>query len=113
MVAGLARAFRKGMVFAGASDSDFDPKLPRIGLLRDRLLFRYGIRSVDKVVVQSERQLEMCRRSFGRNAVRINSCYGFEGAPAEHRGPIIWVGAVRPVKNASLFLEVARRLPQY
>lgn len=113
MVAALASMLHKNAVFAGASDSDFDPGLPRVGLLRDKLLFRYGMRSVSQVVVQSERQLAMCRRSFGREAVRINSCYGHRGEPAEHEGPIIWVGAVRTVKRAALFLDVARRLPQY
>jgi glycosyltransferase involved in cell wall biosynthesis len=112
-VAALASRLRRGSVFAGASDSDFDPLLPRVRLLRDRIMFKYGVRRVDQVVVQSERQRAMCRSAFGREAVRISSCYDFKGAPARHDGPIIWVGNVRTVKRPDLFVEVARRLPEH
>jgi glycosyltransferase involved in cell wall biosynthesis len=112
-VAAFASWLRKGSVFAGASDSDFDPNLPRIRLLRDRLMFKYGVRRVNQVVVQSERQRQMCRTAFGRDAVRISSCYDFKGGSASHEGPIIWVGNIRAVKRPELFVEVARRLPQH
>ncbi|MBN8490175.1 MAG: glycosyltransferase family 4 protein [Burkholderiales bacterium] len=113
MVVGIANALGKSSVFAGASDSDFDASLPRVGLIRDKMLFGYGVRNATRVVVQSERQLAMCKSAFDRQATQINSCYSYSGKPARSDGPIIWVGAIRSVKRAELFVELARRLSSY
>jgi glycosyltransferase involved in cell wall biosynthesis len=112
-VARFAKVHGKRAVFAGASDLDFDATLPRFRFARERALYRYGIRHVDQVVVQSERQSQMCSRSFGCDSVRVNSCYEFKGRPGEFGGPIIWVGTVRSIKRPELFLDLAQRLPQF
>lgn len=113
MVVGFAEMLGKRSFFAGASDSDFDPKLPRVGALHNKLLYRYGLRKASGVVVQSERQLALCRSSFGRKAAHINSCYEGGGGKGAFDGPIVWVGTFRQVKRPDLFVEVARRLPRF
>ena len=110
-VAAFARRHGRRMVFAGAHDFDFDPALPLVRYGRDKALYRYGVARADQVVVQSERQLERCRALFGREAVRIRSCYGHQGEAARHDGPILWVASVKPIKRPELFLELAAALP--
>ncbi len=111
-VARFALSHGKRAVFASASDFDFDPALPYIRFNRDKHLFRYGMRHVHHVVVQTERQLQMCLKTFGRDATRINSCYAHRGAPGHHEGPIVWAGSIKPQKRPELFLDLAQRLPQ-
>jgi glycosyltransferase involved in cell wall biosynthesis len=113
MVAQFAHWRGRRSVFASASDFDFDPQCPLIPLERDKMLFRHGVSRVDEIVVQSERQLQLCRERFGRDATCIASCYGHQGSAARHDGPIVWVGTIKPLKRPELFLDLAERLPQY
>ena len=113
IVAAFARAHGRRMLFASAAATDFDPNLPRLRYFRDKILYRYGLSHADAVVVQTERQIQACRTHFGREAVRINSCYAHKGRPAHHEGVILWVGNTRPHKRPDLFLELAERLPQF
>jgi glycosyltransferase involved in cell wall biosynthesis len=109
----FAAAHGRHSVYAAAHDLEFDPAVPQIRYARDKYIFRYGIRNADKVVVQSDRQAHACLQTFGRDATRINSCYGFQGEPGLPDGHILWVGNVKPIKRPELFLELARRLPQF
>jgi glycosyltransferase involved in cell wall biosynthesis len=112
-IARFAQSHQKLAVFASASDFDFDPKLPLIRFARDRALYRYGVRNAHCVVVQSERQAQMCRQTFMRDSAVINSCYGYSGTSGNREGVILWVGRVHPVKRPELFLDLVQRLPQY
>ena len=111
-VAAFARRHGRRMVFAGASDMDFDPRLPMLRYGRDKRLYRWGAARAHRIVVQSERQQAMCRAMFGREAVRIDSCYGHQGLPARRDGVVLWVGSVKPLKRPELFLDLVQRLPQ-
>jgi glycosyltransferase involved in cell wall biosynthesis len=111
-VSAFARRHGRRMVFAGASDLDFEPSLPLVRYRRDKALFRHGLRAADEVVVQSERQRQRCREVSGREATVIPSCYGHNGRPAQHDGVVLWVGSVKPIKRPDLFLDLAQRLPQ-
>jgi glycosyltransferase involved in cell wall biosynthesis len=109
----FAQFHQRLAIFASASDLDFDPNLPLIGLARDRALYRYGVRNAHRIVVQSERQAQICRQTFMRDSVVVNSCYSNTGKPGDRGGVILWVGRVHPVKRPELFLDIAQRLPQY
>jgi len=112
-IARFAQSHKKLAVFASASDFDFDPDLPFIRLARDKALYSYGVRNAHCVVVQNDRQMQLCRQIFKRNSVVVNSCYGFAGNPGNRDGVILWAGRVHPVKRPELFLDLAQRLPQY
>jgi glycosyltransferase involved in cell wall biosynthesis len=117
VVAEFCRRHGKRSIYAGASDTDFIPDQQLISLTRDRWLYRHGLRSVDRIVVQNPAQRLACREHYGRDARLIPSCYEL---PATHRAPssppaggtLLWVGTVQPAKRPELVLELARRLPQ-
>ncbi|MEW6706227.1 MAG: glycosyltransferase family 4 protein [Pseudomonadota bacterium] len=111
-VAAFARRHGRRMVFAGAHDFDFEPALPLIAYRRDKALYRWGLARADQVVVQSERQLERCREVFGREALRVRSCYGHQGRPARQDGVVLWAASVKPIKRPELFLDLAELLPE-
>lgn len=112
-VSAFARRHGCRMVFAGAADLDFHPELPMLRFSRDKWLYRWGARHAHQIVVQTERQRTLCRETFGREAVRIDSCYGHQGRPGQHGGVVLWVGAVKPIKRPEIFLDLVRRLPQW
>jgi glycosyltransferase involved in cell wall biosynthesis len=112
-VAAFARRHGRASIFAGAHDADFDEELPLVRYRRDKLLYRWGVRNVSRIVAQTDRQQQRCKEVFGREAVRIDSCYAHAGLPAAHDGVILWVATVKPMKRPDLFLELARALPDH
>jgi glycosyltransferase involved in cell wall biosynthesis len=112
-VAAFARRHGRVSLFAGAHDADFEPGLSLIRYARDRAVYRWGMRHVDRIIVQSERQLALCRDTFGRDALRIDSCYAHRGRPAAHDGVILWVASAKRHKRPHLLLDLAASLPQH
>jgi glycosyltransferase involved in cell wall biosynthesis len=113
MIAAFSRRHGRRSVFAAAHDLDFDPHVPLVRYRRDKVLYRWGMSRVHQVVVQTERQAQRCREVFGRDAVRVPSCYGHEGAAGRPEGVVLWVATVKQIKQPELFLDLAERLPQY
>jgi len=112
-VAAFSRSRRRLSVYAGAHDLDFDPDLPEIRYGRDRMLFRWGLRNVSGVVVQSKRQREALARHYGRDATVVPSCYGYTGKRSRPGGTILWAGTGKRIKRPELFIDLARRCPDY
>ena len=110
-VAAFARMHGRRSIFAGAHDMDFIPELPLIQYARDRAIFRWGIRRVDQVVAQSERQRQTCLSTFGRASTLIHSCYANRPAPARHDGLVLWVATAKRHKRPHLFLDVNLHAP--
>jgi len=115
LLAAFGRHHDRRVVYSGASDVDFMPAKQEIDLYRDRLLFEYGLRTVDKVFVQNETQLRCAKEHYGRDAVLIPNCFAPPpGArSADPNGYVLWVASVKPQKRPELFIELARRMPQH
>jgi glycosyltransferase involved in cell wall biosynthesis len=115
MVTGLAAHFcrRRGKVFVYGSGSDTDFRRVMIEGLRDRVLFRYGLRHADGVVVQSESQFRLSSGVVAKPVEMIpNGALPATQRPVDRNGPIVWAGGLRPVKRPDLFIELARRIPE-
>lgn len=78
-------------------------------------MYRYGVYNAHHVVVQSERQAQMCRKTYGLGSTLIHSCHAkpLDQQNGDAGGPVIWVGTVKPLKRPELFLDLAERLPQF
>ncbi|TMG77783.1 MAG: glycosyltransferase family 4 protein [Betaproteobacteria bacterium] len=112
-VAAFSRLRHRLSVFAAASDADCDPAAPFIRFGRDRALYRWGLRHVSGIVVQSERQREALARHYGRGATVVPSCYGHTGKPSHPGRIILWAGMIKQIKRPDLFIDLARRCPHY
>lgn len=111
-VAAFCRRHEKTFIYAAAHDTDFDPDLPYIRYARDRMLFRWGLRRADAVVVQNPAQRTACHRNPTIPATLIKSGY----TPPAHRRRgagqyVLWVASLRDWKRPEWFIELARRLP--
>jgi glycosyltransferase involved in cell wall biosynthesis len=113
VVAAFARQHRRGSIYAGASDRDFERGAEQIRFARDRWIYRRGLVAVDAIVAQNKAQAESCRRHYGREAILIQSCYELPKNTIDAKKELIlWVGTIHDQKRPELLLEMARRLPQ-
>jgi len=114
VMAAFCKRHGKRSIYNGASDVDFLPGRQDIMLGRDRMIFEYGLRNVDRVFVQNLRQQEWLAQNYGRaDGVLVPNCYHPpEAAKSDPNGYVLWVATVRAQKRPELLLEMARRLPQ-
>jgi glycosyltransferase involved in cell wall biosynthesis len=101
---------RRQFVYSSASLRDFkyDSVLVK---WYDRILFRLGVALADKIVVQTEEQVRLCRGRFRRTPILIRSVS--EPAEQSRHKPeaFLWVGRVDANKRPLEFVELARSLP--
>lgn len=109
IVGAAARACRRRFVFMAANVVDFQRDWESSG--RNRRAFELGVRLADAVVVQTDEQVEMCRRRFGREPVLIRSVA--EAAEPSEGDPeaYLWVGRLASYKRPEAFIELAEALP--
>jgi len=112
-----ARQGRK-TVYSVASEPDCDPRLPTLKPWRERILYRYGLRHTDQVIVQTLRQQAMLQAGFGITAELIPMpCAGFGDTKLAGScgGPphVLWVGRFSHEKRLEWLLDTAESLPRY
>jgi glycosyltransferase involved in cell wall biosynthesis len=110
------RRHGKAFVFSAASDADCDPCLPELTSIRERALYRYGLRRADRVIAQTETQRGKFSVNFGVFPVVIPMpCPGPSDAefqpPRAAAGRVLWVGRVCRVKRPDRLVEMADACP--
>ena len=106
-------------VYSVAANADCEPDLPLMTKFRERILYRYGLRHADRVIVQTQAQHQMLVQNFDCAPVVIPMpCQGPtdlavipSDPPDPERSGILWVGRVCEVKRPDRFLELARSCP--
>lgn len=114
ILAFFCRRYKKKFVFAGANDLDFVPDKLRIKLARDRWLYKYGLRRVHKIIVQTETQKKLLLKNFGREGLMIRN---LSPQPPRKSGNdkeryILWVSTIRAIKNPLHFVRLAQKMPE-
>jgi glycosyltransferase involved in cell wall biosynthesis len=105
-------------VYWTASDTDCDPRLPALRTRRERILYRYGLRRAERLIVQTRAQQRRLREGFGLEATVIPApCPGpseRDYAVRAHPGaaPVLWVGRVSPEKRPDRLLDLAQACPE-
>ncbi|MGB2819584.1 MAG: glycosyltransferase family 4 protein [Phycisphaerae bacterium] len=118
-VALWCRMHKRKFVYSVANDPDCDPRLPELRHLHERVLYRYGVRKSDTVIVQTLRQRMAMARGFKRESVVLPMpCYGpSDQQPAPRTFPskrpyrIIWVGRICEQKRPDVYLDLAKARP--
>ena len=117
-VALWCRRHDRPFVYSVASQADCDPGLPMLRR-RERLLYRFGLRHADQVIVQTRAQQRMLREGFGRESVVIPMpCPGPSEAafvepdpPVGGRFRVLWVGRICHEKRPDRLLDLAAAMP--
>jgi hypothetical protein len=106
----FARFAGSRFVFSSANVSDFDfarlaPKL------KDRLLYRLGVRLAHAIVVQTPEQKVLCRNAFRRDAFVIKSLVEADVPRRAEPEAFLWAARAVWYKRPFAFLELARSCP--
>ena len=114
VVAEFCRRAGRKSVFAAAGNPDLEPGTSRIEYARDRWIYEYGLRHVDRILVQNEEQERLCLANFGRTSTRVPNCYTLPDSKAPGAGRyVLWVSTIRKLKQPGLFLDLAEALPEF
>lgn len=108
---------RRKFIYSVAALADCDSKLPLLPTMREKWLYRLGLRLADKVIVQTRTQLQMLQEGFERDSRVIPmpsagpSVHEFEDRnfPTKDYQRVIWVGRISPEKQPNRFLDVAQK----
>lgn len=112
LVAFHAKRNGRGMIYAGAADTDFTPGRERLHNARDRQMFQWGLKQANAWVVQNQHQVETALQHYGRTPVLIPSFYVPPNTLDASTGPeVLWCSMMRQIKRPELFIELAKRLP--
>jgi glycosyltransferase involved in cell wall biosynthesis len=119
-VAWWCRANGRKFVYTVANNMDCDRRLPELRKLRERVLYRYGLRHADYVVAQTRHQQSMLRENFGVDSEvipmpcpgAVNGQYQPPVPPAPGVARIVWVARISPFKRLEWLLDVAEVLPE-
>lgn len=101
-------------IFSVYNNRDVDGTAVRsLGPL-DRFLYRLVLRRAAAIFAETEYELELLRRNFGREGILVrNLCPVSDDADAEReRDLILWVGQFRNEKRPWMFVELAVRIPE-
>ena len=118
-VAMWCRRHGRKFVYSVANDPDCDVRLPEMRRIRERVLYRYGLRRADSVIVQTRRQQDMLRDGFSRDSVIIpmpcsgpsEGDYRSDRIPSADPHRILWIGRICEQKRPDRFLDLAQRCP--
>lgn len=114
VVAEFCRRNGRKSIFAAAGNPDLEPNTPRIEYARDRWIYEYGLRHVDRILVQNKEQERLCLANFGRTPTLVPNCYPLPENRAQAGGRyVLWVSTIRSLKRPDLFLDLAQALPRF
>ena len=118
-VAAWCRASGRKFVYSVASNPDVDPQLPEMKTLRERILYPYGLKRADRVIVQTMYQQRVLQQRWGISSVIIpmpcqgpdNDSYTPPDLVGLQAARILWVGRIGTEKRREWLLDVAQRCP--
>lgn len=105
-------------VFTAANDTDCDAKLPTFHYWKDRVLYRYGLRNLSAIVVQTRKQQQMLRDGYQLEAEVIPMpCVGpkpglSQARPRPASSRVLWVARLCKQKRPDRLMEVAEKMPE-
>jgi glycosyltransferase involved in cell wall biosynthesis len=109
---------KRKFIYSSAHDQDCDDRLQALPKLYERVLYRYGIQNADRLIVQTDLQRDLMKKSFGLDSIPLPMpCPG--PAPEEYVEPqfpdgkrVVWVGRAVPQKRPDWLLDIAEKLPE-
>lgn len=113
IAADWARRHGRKFVYMVANDPNVDGGYESAVGVRDRWLYRRGLKHASGIVAQTAWQREQLRKRFGREALLLPSALEIpdEAAPPARPEIVFWAASFQPHKRPHLVFEIARRAP--
>jgi glycosyltransferase involved in cell wall biosynthesis len=112
------RRHGRRFVFSVSSDVQCKAELPY--QFQERILYRYGLRVADQVIVQTRRQWEMMQENFGRDSVVLpmpcpgpdEDDYRDSELKRNNSKRVLWIGRICAIKRLDRLMDVAEACPE-
>lgn len=111
LIALYTRATGRRLIFSSANVVDFDFK-QLVSKRRDAILYRLGVRLADAIVVQTDEQVDLCRRAFRRESTCIHSLSMVDATAAPAPEAFLWVGRLVSYKRPLEYVRLAAAVPE-
>jgi len=118
LVSLYAKMSKKIFLYSSASEDDVSYFLD-IKNINDlnKLVFRFGVKHSSLVLCQTSNQKKLLKKSIGKNGIVLKNLYPITNTPNNHdsnpKPKALWVGRIKDIKRPELFLELAKRIPEY
>lgn len=112
----------KKFVFFVASDTDCVKALPKLPSGREKILYKFGLRSASIVFSQTMKQHEMLLEAFSQDSEVIplpctwaipDKDYVPKKFPSPGTAHILWVGRIIEIKRLEWFIDAAEQCPNF
>ena len=118
VVAFLAKLQKKKFFFITSSDKDTSTNLNISSFLNlKNIFFRFGVKNCSRVVCQTIHQKRLLKKNIGKDGIVIKNIYSpikIENInETPQRLKILWVGRLIKEKRPELFLDLAKKMPDY
>lgn len=118
-VALWCRRNKRLFAYSTANDTDCTPELPAMHTIREKILYKYGLRHADEIITQTKKQQQMLINGFNLSSTVLPMpC---PGPDTIHEQPIFtksnplrigWAARISKEKRLELLVDVARKLPE-
>lgn len=114
-----AKIKKRCVIYSVASDVCCYSNLPALKVYRERILFRYGLKNVDQVIVQTQQQKILLKQQFNIDAKHIpmpseganGGEFNRKRMTSEKSIRILWIGRLSKEKRLEWLLDVAEQCP--
>lgn len=105
-------------VFVVMSNAGCDLQLRSLTTLRERVMYRYGLRRTGGIIAQTDVQRDMLWRNYGLQSSVVRPCSRAVDSESfvreeweNHVSDVLWVGRFSPEKRLEWFLDIAEQCP--
>jgi glycosyltransferase involved in cell wall biosynthesis len=111
LLVAYARFARRRVIYSSANVADFNAGLV-LGSRAAVLMFEFGARRADAIVVQTPEQVELCRKTFRRTPTLIRSLAQVPAYEPHVPEAFLWVGRSAAYKRPLEYVALARAVPE-
>lgn len=113
IIALFCKIYKKKFIYFVASSQDVDGNYLKESCIRNRLLYRFGLRNSSLIISQTMELKKVLLKKHGLNSILIKDGHPIPDhiIPAHQRQYMLFIGAIRRVKRPKLFIELAKRIP--
>ena len=117
VVSFICKVINKPFVFLTASDTNMDLRYINRHFtipFRDRKVYNYGLKTADRIVVQTMDQGKLLNKNFGLNGTLIPGALNIPQrikTDYTNEHPIIFIGKIYPLKQPDIYIQLAKKIP--
>ncbi|GAB1257158.1 glycosyltransferase family 4 protein [Aurantivibrio plasticivorans] len=113
-----AKRNNKKVMYSIASDEDCTKELRGLPQIREKMLYKLGVKMTQDIVCQTDRQKQLLLQNYNKKATTIRmpsqgfqSTSNIEKTTSSDRPMVLWVGRINPEKRLEWLLSVAEKMP--